>query len=328
MQRCAAFLSRRMSGFVITLVIALAAAVLPSSFGTARADERTGPKRFAVGVLVITAFDVETRPWLEREHLPVRIDVPGAYRPLHCDRRGLCVAETGRGKTRVATSMTAILSSPRLDFRDAHFMSAGIAGTPPDAGTLGFAAWARWVVDWDLGHHVLPKTAPDIPYGYLPVDTGTNAFRLNDELVTRAYELTKDVELADSREARELRRRYPGQAGRRPYVDICDTIAGDDYWAGRKLSETAQYITDIWTHGQGEYCTTQSTDTAVAAPLAAYGHLDRYLSLRTASNFDQPYPGQTIRELLTAPWQDIAVENAYRVGSVMADDLLARSAEG
>ena len=26
--------------------------------------------------------------------------------------------------------------------------------------TLGFAAWARYVADWDLGHHLIPRTAP------------------------------------------------------------------------------------------------------------------------------------------------------------------------
>jgi purine nucleoside permease len=104
---------------------------------------------------------------------------------------------------------------------------------------------------------------------------------------------------------------------------MCDTITGDDYWTGAELSETADYITSVWTKNAGRYCTTQMEDSATATVLARHGYLNRYLSLRTASDFDQPYPGQSVQDVLAKfPGAKAAVENAYRVGSVMAHHLM------
>ncbi|WP_245645197.1 purine-nucleoside phosphorylase [Pseudonocardia acaciae] len=282
------------------------------------------PERFPVRVLVLTMFPVETAPWLARESLPVTIPVAHVRDPLRCAPNGLCVAVIGQGKANAAASVAEILNSPGLDTANTYFLTAGIAGTSPRAGTLGFAAWARWVVDWDLGHHVLPQSAPDIPHGYLPYDDqGTNVFRLNQDLVNRAYELTKALPLMDTPEAQENRTHYPGQATQKPFTAVCDTMTGDNYWAGAELSEEAEYITAIWTKNDGRYCTTQMEDSAVATVLARHGALGRYLSLRTASDFDQPYAGQSVRDVLSKfPGAQAAAENAYRVGSAVAHNLL------
>jgi Purine nucleoside permease (NUP) len=49
------------------------------------------------------------------------------------------------------------------------------------------------------------------------------------------------------------------------------------------------------------------------------GYLDRYLSLRAASDFDQPYPGQSAHDVLnTFPGASSAFANAYTVGSTIA----------
>ncbi|NYI07436.1 purine-nucleoside phosphorylase [Allostreptomyces psammosilenae] len=307
-----------------TAAVLAATGIAPAS-GAAGGDGSPSNRRVKVGVLVITMFEGETAPWLANESLPLSVDVPGAYGPVRCDTEGLCVLTTGMGKSNAAATMSAVLDSPRLDFDDAYFLTAGIAGTPPENGTLGFAAWARWIVDYDLGHHLLPETAPDVPHGYLPLDMDTSVFRLNDDLVEEAYELTKDLELADSERSREIRSRYPGQEGVRPYVTVCDTVTGDDWFSGRELSERAGYITDLRTDGQGEYCTTQMEDNATATVLARRGHLDRYLNLRTASNFDQPYPGQSVTEHIATDSGAYrsSVDNAYLVGSTVADHLLA-----
>jgi purine nucleoside permease len=269
-------------------------------------------------------FDGETAPWLAKESLPILVPVPGTYASLHCSRDGLCVATIGEGKSNAATSVTAILDDPRLDLHRGYFLTAGIAGTPPSVGTLGFAAWARWLIDWDLGHHLLPDSAPQVPHGYLPgQDVGTNVYQLNGPLVDMAYQLTKNLQLHDSPDAVAARGHYPGQTGKKPYVAVCDTVTGDDYWTGRTLSETAQYITDLRTHGQGHYCTTQQEDNATATALARHGYLDRYLSLRTASDFDEPSPGQNVTDLLaTFPGYQPAVDNEYLVGSTVAHHLL------
>jgi purine nucleoside permease len=221
--------------------------------------------------------------------------------------------------------VTAILADRMLSFQSAYFMTAGIAGTPPSDGTLGFAAWARYVADWDLGHHLIPRTAPDLRYGYEPLSPTDYAevFGLNASLARAAYRVTRHVRLADSRHADQVRARYPGQAGRKPFVALCDTVAGDDYWAGATLSREAHYIMSVDTRGRGRYCTAEQEDSAVAEALSRFGYLDRYLDLRTASNFDQPYPGETVEQLLkTFPGYPIAAENAYRVGVAAARYLM------
>lgn len=310
----------------ITIAVVLAFAV---AVGVSGASQSSPPGaganvgRFPVRVLVLTMFDNEIKPWLASESLPITIPVTGGYAPLHCASNGLCVTLIGRGKANAATSVSAILNEPRVDLGRAYFLTAGIAGTPPDSGTLGFAAWARWVVDWDLGHHLLPGSDPDAPHGYLPYDVGTNVYRLDDHLVDTAYRVTKDLHLVDSADAIAARSHYGGQASQHPYVTVCDTITGDDYWAGAELSQTAHYITDLRTNNQGRYCTGQMEDNAIVTVLSRYGYLNRYLSLRTASDFDQPYPGQNMKELLsTFPGIQPAVFNAYLVGSTMAHYLL------
>jgi len=288
-----------------------------------------GPRH--VRVLVLTMFSGETQPWLAHLKLPVTVAVPGGYGPLHCSPAGLCVATIGQGKSNAGASVTAILADRLLSFKGAYFMTAGVAGTPPSAGTLGFAAWARYVADWDLGHHLIPRTAPDLRYGYEPLDPASYAevFRLNAGLARTAYRVTRGVRLADSRQADRTRARYPGQGGRKPFVALCDTVAADDYWAGARLSNEARYIMSIDTHRRGVYCTAEQEDSAVAEALSRFGHLGRYLDLRTASNFDQPYPGQTVEQLLkTFPGYSIAAENAYRVGAAMARYLMTRAGAG
>ena len=131
---------------------ALAGARGPRPAGSSAA----GPRH--VRVLVLTMFSGETQPWLAHLKLPVTVAVPGGYGPLHCDSGGLCVTTIGQGKSNAGPSVTAILADRMLSFRGAYFMTAGIAGTPPSEGTLGFAAWARYVADWDS------RASPDSPH--------------------------------------------------------------------------------------------------------------------------------------------------------------------
>ena len=284
-----------------------------------RAESSARP--FAVKVLVVTMFDGETGPWLRSEKLGRTYAVSAMDEPIHCGAEGLCVATIGEGKANAATSMSAILADRRLDLASAYFLTAGVAGTSPETGTLGDADWANWVVDYEIGgHHVSKETDPTVPFGYEKSDDqGTTVYHLNQKLVATAYELTKNLPLADDTVAEADRVHYASQAGKKPQVSRCDTVTADDYWAGRDASETAQYVVDQWTNNEGTYCTSQQEDNATAGVLAKHGYLDRYLSLRTASDFDQPYPGESIEEVLNAyPGSSIAVANAYTVGSAVA----------
>ncbi|GAB2533891.1 purine-nucleoside phosphorylase [Nocardia heshunensis] len=305
----------------IAVALGVAALALTGCSSNAKSDS----DKIDVGVLVITMFDPEHDVWLQHEQLPTTVEVPGAFKPVRCNAEKLCVAETGQGKSNAATTMMAILGSDKFDFSKAYFLTAGIAGTPPEQGTLGGAAWARWVVDFDLGNHLDPASAPDVPFGYRPVEEyNTAAYQLDESLVDKAVAWTRDVKLADSPDAAAERAQYPGQEGRTPSVMKCDTMTGDDFYSGKQLSDTAGYIMSQRTKGAGVYCTTQMEDNATVTALKAHGYLGRYLSLRTMSNFDQPYPGQSVVQHLdqTSGGFKIALDNQYTLGKLVAEQLL------
>jgi len=286
-------------------------------------------RRYAVKVLVITMFDMEAGPWLRSEKLERTLAVPTVVAPVHCGGDGLCVATIGEGKVNAAASMSALLSDAQLDLASAYFMTAGVAGVNPKHGTLGDADWASWVVDYEIGgHHVSKETDPSVPYGYEKgEDEGTTVYHLNQKLVDMAYDLTKSLPLSDSAEAQAARAHYVGQAGKKPQVSRCDTVTADDFWTGSDASDTAAHVVDQWTDNAGTYCTTQQEDNATAAVLARHGLLDRYLSLRTASDFDQPYPGQRSHDVLASfPGGSIAFANAYTVGAAVAHHLVSQPA--
>ncbi len=311
-------------GFLAALIVVVVAVSLVSSD---RAESAAKP--FPVKVLVITMFDGETGPWLQHEKLGRTFTVPAMDEPMHCGADGLCVARIGEGKANAATSMAAIVADERLDLTSAYFLTAGIAGITPVKGTLGDADWANWVVDYEIGgHHISKQSDPTVRFGYEKGDDeSTTVYHLNQELVATAYNLTKNLPLADSADAEADRLHYSDQAGKKPHVSRCDTVTADDFWTGRDASETAQYIVDQWTNNEGTYCTTQQEDNATATVLAKHGYLDRYLSLRTASDFDQPYPGQSAHDVLTTyPGSSIAFANAYTVGSAVAHYLVSRPA--
>jgi purine nucleoside permease len=315
-------------GAIASLAALVALAVMAHSALSHRSAAVVKP--VAVRVLVVTMFDGEAEPWLRNEKLDRTVTVPAMDEPMHCGPEGMCVATIGEGKANAATSMSAILADHQLDLTSAYFITAGIAGISPDTGTLGDADWANWVVDYEMsGHHISKATDPAVPFGYEKgQDEGTTVYHLNQQLVAAAYELTKNSPLVDSADAEADRVHYVGQAGKKPHVSRCDTVTGDDWWTGRDASDTARYAMGQWTDGRGRYCTTQQEDNATATVLAKHGYLGRYLSLRTASDFDQPYPGQSAHDMLdTFPGGGIAFTNAYTVGSVVARFLASQPAQ-
>jgi purine nucleoside permease len=310
-------------GILAALIVAGVMTVHPGSSRWIGSSARP----FAVKVLVVTMFDGETGPWLHNEKLGRTFSVATMDEPMHCGTEGLCVATIGEGKANAAMSMSAILADEQLDLGSAYFITAGVAGVRPDTGTLGDADWANWVVDYEIGgHHVSKEADPTVPFDYQKGhDEGTTVYHLSPELVATAYELTKDLPLTDSADADADRVHYAGQAGKKPRVSRCDTVTADDFWTGSDASGTAQYVVDQWTNSEGTYCTSQQEDNATAGVLAKHGYLERYLSLRAASDFDQPYLGESADHVLnTFPGGNIAVANAYAVGSAVAHYLLSQ----
>lgn len=298
---------------------------------SAQAQAQRSVTPFKVKVFVITMFALEAQKWLAQEHFTRTFSVTGADNPVQCTNHGLCLTITGVDKTNAATSMTAILGDPQFSFQKAYFLTAGTASTSPTRGTLGLAAWASWIVDWDQGFHINSADVSTNPYGYIaPATTyrdSTSVFHLNEKLVDLAYSLTSHLTLQDSAAAQAQRQLYPQQLGLLPHVARCDTLSGDNIWVGSAFSAEAQYITSQLTKSIGNNCTYEQEDTAVATALKRFGYLDRYLDLRGTSAFDQPYPGQSASDFITAHFRanDIATANLYLVGSIVAHYLLGHS---
>ncbi|MEY4763489.1 MAG: hypothetical protein RI907_162, partial [Pseudomonadota bacterium] len=119
--------------------------------------------RIAPRVLVITMFEPEARPWLDRLGPWTRTHIPGLgddYPWLACNRDQVCVVTTGMGHTNAAASGTALALSPKLDLRRSYIVVAGIGGINPELGTLGTPAWARFLVDWGLQWEIDAREAP------------------------------------------------------------------------------------------------------------------------------------------------------------------------
>ena len=293
-----------------------------------------------VKVMIISMFKPEAAPWLEALHPDQEITVQGLpedYPGVHCTHAGVCQMTTGMGHANAAASVMAVAFSGLFDLRKTYFIIAGIAGIDPAQGTLGSAAWARYVVDSGIAQEIDARELP--PHwsdGYFGIDTDapdqmpklsfhTEVFQLNEALLRKALAVTKSAVLEDSEDIQEYRRHYLEAAARRsPSVIQCDTLSTDTWWVGRKLGEHARTWTRLMTHGSGNYCTTQEEDNATLAALTRGAHaglidFKRVALLRTASDFDRPYEHQSTIECVLAQRK---LPGAFRVST----DNLVRAA--
>jgi purine nucleoside permease len=300
-----------------------------------------------VKVMIISMFGPEGQVWLDNLGPWQAVTVPGLspdYPDVHCNRQGVCVMTTGMGHTNAAASLMALTFSDKFDLRRTYFMIAGIAGIDPMRGTLGSAAWAKYLVDFGIQWELDAREKPDSwPSGFLgintkgpdekpPLDYRTEVFPLNPVLADTAYSLSRNVTLQDSPQAVTARAKYNyAPANQAPRVIQCDTLAGDTWWSGKYIGERARAWTQLLTDGKGVYCTTQQEDNATYEALkrAAATHrvdLNRVAALRAGSDFDRPYDGQSASDNLLnyasqggfAP----AIENLYRAGNPLVQDIV------
>lgn len=311
-----------------------------SSFAESRTHGRP------VKVMIISMFAPEGQVWLDRLGPWEAIKVAGLspdYPEIHCNRQDVCVMTTGMGHANAAASTMALAFSPRFDLRRTYFLVAGIAGIDPAQGTVGSAAWAKYLVDfgiqWELDGREIP---PGWTTGYLgintkdptqkpPLDYRTEVFRLNAKLADTAFALSRGVTLSDSAEAQAARAKYGyAPANRPPSVIQCDTLAGDTWWSGTLLGERARQWTKMMTDGKGVYCTTQQEDNATYEALSRAASanrvdLSRVAVLRSGSDFDRPYDGQTSADnLLNYAAQggfQPAITNLFLAGNPLVQDI-------
>jgi purine nucleoside permease len=279
----------------------------------------TAPR--AVKVLIVNLFSMEAAPWIKALRPTDEIRVPGLssdYPTVKCNARAVCQMTTGMGHANAAASMTAVLYSGLFDLRDAYVLIAGIAGIDPLHGTIGSAAWARYVVDSGIAHEIdareLPKGWQDGYFGVLTdspdqvpkLEYHTEVFRLDEALLQKALALSRSAALEDGPALREYRMHYANApANQPPSVIQCDTLSDDTWWSGRRLGEHARHWTRLLTDGKGVYCTSQQEDNAVLAVLtrgSQSGLIDmkRIAVLRSGSDFDRPYLHQSVLESMQA----------------------------
>jgi purine nucleoside permease len=166
------------------------------------------------------------------------------------------------------------------------------------------------------------------------------AYTLNQDLVAWAYQLTRDVPLADSDEMRSSRARYTGfpNAMKPPFVTRGDALSASTFWHGTRMDEWANEWTHYYTGGQGNFMISAMEDTGTLQALtfldqAGRVDLKRVLVLRTVSNYDREAPGVTPAESL----KDMAagkyaaympsLEAAERVGDKVVRDIVEHWAE-
>jgi purine nucleoside permease len=311
------------------------------------AAETTSSAPVPVKVMIVSMFGPEGQIWLDHRELKQAIPVPGLspdYPDVHCGTDGVCQLTTGMGHANAAASVAALIYSRQFDLRHSYWLFAGIAGIDPKMGTLGSAAWARYLVDWGLQWELDAREAPKgWPSGYLGINTKTpdekprldyrtEVYQLNEALLQRAFALSRSVTLSDSPEAQKTRAAYGPPANQPPAVIQCDTLASDTWWSGTHLGERAEAWTKLLTEGRGTYCTTQQEDNAsyeVLKRATAAGLADdqRVAVLRSGADFDRPPPGGSdAQNLLTFGEQGgfvPALQNLYLAGNPLVQAIVS-----
>jgi purine nucleoside permease len=315
-----------------------------------------------VKVVVVAMFEVgedtgdapgEYQLWVQREHLDQVFPLPAAYHHVRMNKDGVLGMLTGVATAKAAASVMALGLDPRFDLTKAYWVIAGIGGGDPADVSLGSAVWANHVIDGDIGYEIDAREIPaDWPTGFVPlrkaipyeqpVDahlTG-QAYTLNPELVAWAFQLTKDLPLADSEEMRVSRARYSGfpNAMKPPFVTRGDTMSAGTFWHGTRMDEWANEWTRYYTGGQGNYMIAAMEDTGTLQALtfldqAGRADLKRVLVLRTVSNYDREAPGLTpaesLRNMAGGKYTAYlpALEAAERVGDKVVRDIVDHWAE-
>lgn len=269
-------------------------------------------------VVVLPAFtaaeytgDVsELSLWLDRYQFETT-DLAGLPSPLYTTDQ-IALTPTGIGKSATATTVATLAASEAIDISDATIMTVGIAGVRPAAGTLGSVFLADSVVDSDIKLRIGDTVQPS------PWLVTEYCWELNSELVEHIYQATRDVPLADSEAAGEIRAAYDDD--RSPTVAVGPTACGDEVYHGTQAATTVEELCEQY--GLDEFATTEMEDAATATTLQRFGLLDQYVSIRAAANFDREPPGGDPHKSIEHDVFALAAENAFRVGEAAVEELL------
>jgi purine nucleoside permease len=326
---------------------AVVALVIGATLVQPWAQAQTDPTRpqLAPKVIVLTAFPPEWHAWSTQQAYHYRtLRIRGLIKPLLCDRRDVCVTESGEGEMNAAITVTRLVTAPLLDVNRTIFIRSGIAGgVDAKRSALGSVYINSWIVSWAFGHHYLGarRTLAWAPPGcanYAPAglcseytrDTEENlAYRVNPQLLRVALTASAGVHLHNTAAARKLDAKFA--IDEQPRVRVGATITGDDFWIGRQNQAIAQRIVRLYTHGAARYRDTAMEDLGDIAALARFGLARHYLSIRGISDIDIPPPGVT----QAAVWKSgdiytsrLAEQNAMIVTRAVIDAVLKQTHRG
>ena len=351
----------RTSSWAALLILALVA--------IAGAPRAPGAEKTPIKVIVLSGFEVgddtgdapgEFQFWAEREKLTETIEVLGAPHPLRRNAEGLYGDVAGNTRDAQLTPVPAselimaLCLDPRFDLTHTYWLINGIAGIDPEAGPIGSAVWSENVVDADALREIDESEVPKgWPYGLFPIGTDgpnmlpedrshsggwngakleyTMVYPLNKKLARWAYQVSRDVPLADSPGLKAWREKYTGfpLAQLPPRVMMGDTLGTVRYWHGQKRTEWARDWVRLWTRGKGTFATTsmeQQDYAGTLARMASKGLVDqnRVMMLRSASNYCMPPPSLGVASTIgdESMGTDAALEAAYRAGSAVVHELL------
>ena len=256
----------------------------------------------------------ELQYWVERDHLDRVYPLPAGYHAVRMNNAGEMAVLTGPGTAHAAATIMALGLDPRFDLTHAYWLIAGISGGSPERISLGSAAWARWVVDGDMGYEIdAREIPPDWSTGKLPLrktrpfeppaePTPGQVYKLNASLAEWAYGLTRDVALPDSDKLKAARAPFDGAAAERPpFVTMGDEVSGSTFWHGKLIDAWAAEWVRYFTAGKGEFATSAMEDAGTLQSfqfLAVAGGLAPRAGAAHGSNYDQQPRGMTAAESL------------------------------
>lgn len=279
-------------------------------------------------VLVLPTYDdiegipSETTPWRDAYDFEHELDIPGVPWPLRYNDRGLALVPTGVTKTASTASMAALLACERLEFSETLFLTAGVAGAPPEL-PVGSVVVTDTIVDWDDKCRIEPDHG-DVPLLINPYTEGDGYYELDTALVERARSLAAETDLTAYRPEGESEGDAPENGPASPRVLAGTNVCADEFWHGEGVAEHVEWLVEQY--DAGPYRVTEVEDAGTATALDRFDRLDQYLSIRAVSNHDRPTDGSTPRENVFADGFeagfDVGVENMMAVARPVVEDFL------
>ncbi|MBE6689430.1 MAG: hypothetical protein E7588_09220 [Ruminococcaceae bacterium] len=260
-------------------------------------------------------------------------------------KNGVALYVAGMGKVNAAISLTVLLTDARFDFSDAYVLSTGCCGAAYEKGVMGDVYLITACVDYDIGHRVdSTELSGDSFTTWMPdASYNSSSFKVLDKkLCEKVYELVKNIVPKTT----PLTRKYMSDAFdgaewaiREPAVLRATTLSGDNYWKGMRGHANGIAMTEAY-GCPDPFISSEMEDSALAVVMDRMGMLDRFIAVRGAVNMDVFTNDMTPEKLWSVTTQhsltsddseeaadifNVAMENIFNVGRVIADAMLERS---